>query len=55
MKGLLCCVKELLSIMVKSSNSSDVMTLCTQLFVELPTQVPNEVGSDVMTPVLSSL
>ena len=25
------------------------MTLCTQLFVELPTQVPNEVGSDVMT------
>ena len=42
---MLCCVKELLGVILTSSDSSDVMTVAYQLFVEISTQVPNAVSS----------
>ena len=51
LKGLLTPVKELLSVMLSCSDSTDVFTVCCQLFVEVSSQVPNEV-SEIFSPFL---
>ena len=42
--GVLSTVKALLHVILTSSDSSDVMTVSYQLFVEIPSQVPYEVS-----------
>ena len=51
--GVLSTVKALLQVILTSSDSSDVMTVAYQLFVEIPTQVPSQVGHTSILKITS--